>query len=69
MTKKDYALVAKCIKRMIEDNKNGEVSQYQYWLRVILGHLVGKLVSEFQIDNPKFNKDKFIKACGLKETK
>ncbi len=66
MTKKDYALVAKCVKAQINEGLPYE----EYRLHLIpIRKLVGKLVSEFQIDNPKFDKDKFIKACGLKEGK
>ena len=65
MTKKDYALVAKCVSAML-DKYPVDTHRLQ---RIAVYNLVGKLVSEFQLDNPKFNKDKFIKACGLKEGK
>ena len=69
MTKKDYALVAKCIKAMIDGCNKMAYQDERYLSKEPYRKLVGKLVSEFQLDNPKFDKDKFIKACGLKEGK
>ena len=59
MTKKDYELTARGIFRLYS------VSSVD--MRHAIKQVVGHLVSEYKNDNPKFNKDKFIKACGIKE--
>ena len=59
MTRKDYELIAKAIKRSVEGvpSKKGDM--------VLIRHTVNCIAEEMSIDNPKFNKEKFLAACGL----
>lgn len=54
MTKKDYILLAKVIKETLENNPE--------YYRITLHHLVNNLATEFNQDNPMFNKSKFHQA-------
>lgn len=60
MTKKDYELIARCIKGTLnsypEANKPMEM-------------LTAYLSSEFEVDNPKFDRNKFLIACGIETYK
>lgn len=54
MTKKDYELIASVILKT--DNEYDSIHK-----------LVISLINVFQKDNPKFDSDKFLTACGLNE--
>ena len=58
MTKKDYELIAKAIKNATADliiSANTETTDNIVW----------GLALELEKENPKFNRNKFVKACGL----
>jgi hypothetical protein len=58
MTRKDYEAIAERIARSVD--------KYQYDEgKNIIAELVEDLVEIFQDENPNFNADKFVKACGL----
>ena len=63
MTKKDYDLIATSIWRAgyITD-KNAFRQKAKEDIRRLIAI---NLASSLQNDNPKFNKDKFMQACGL----
>lgn len=63
MTRKDYEKMAKEIRRQVARNyyKTPECVYAMETLR----DLVLNLGVEFLDDNPRFNADKFYKACGL----
>lgn len=50
MTKKDYIIIAKAIE---QSKAKG------------LGYLVALLPEMLLLDNPRFDKNRFIKACGF----
>lgn len=56
MTKKDYELVARCIK--------GTLKSYPEAINP-LTMLVAYFASSVEVKNPKFKRDKFLEACGL----
>jgi hypothetical protein len=58
MTKKDYILLARVFKM------NYEILQQQGH-KMMLWLIVKDLCKELQHDNPRFDQDKFIKACGM----
>ena len=62
MTKKDYELIAKEIKAQINLTYQEEETQ-------ILVDLANSLAIRFIEENPRFNRDKFIEVCGIKEWK
>ena len=49
MTKKDYIRIAECIKK----HRNGNI------------RLMVEFCKVFKTDNPRFDKDRFLKACGM----
>jgi hypothetical protein len=63
MTKKDYILIAKVLKEarklpiMIYETDKPQVNHDDL--------LATLLVTELRKDNPKFNEEKFLTACGL----
>lgn len=67
MTKKDYELIAGCIARtrMVNELEGNSVKRQvrQACLRLVTIDLTATLAEE----NPLFNKQKFIKACGLED--
>lgn len=56
MTKKDYVLIAKVLADSIF-----------YEDRDTLNDVAYNLACEFEKDNPKFDKGRFLKASGVKE--
>lgn len=58
MTKKDYELIASQI------NGSRFYRNEQY---IVTEFLVNRLANVFKADNPKFDRDKFLEACGIKE--
>ena len=59
MTRKDYVLIADTIKtaRKVELT-NGTVL-------VSVAHLANTLATELEIDNPRFDRARFLDACGV----
>jgi hypothetical protein len=62
MTRKDYELIAEVIKtaRKVE---TGEA------VLVSVEHLANTLATELEIENPRFNRARFLSACGVKVAK
>ena len=63
MTRKDYQLIAESIHRsgMIEDKNKIRQQGAENMRRLIACDLIGSL----KHDNPNFNEDKFLQACGI----
>jgi hypothetical protein len=59
MTRKDYQLIADVIKttRKVEQGETVLVS---------VAHLVNTLATDLKIDNPRFDRARFLVACGVK---
>ena len=59
MTRKDYILIADAIAtaRKVEQGDTVLVS---------VAHLANTLAKELEIDNPRFNRETFLTACGVK---
>ncbi len=62
MTKKDYILVAKAIKNHYETWAN-YYSDYEP--NVKLGYLVQDLANTLARDNSRFDRQRFLTACGI----
>ena len=58
MTKKDYVLIARVIKDANDGMKNGIITEP---VDFIASHLCEIL----EADNPRFNREQFLSACGL----
>ncbi len=62
MTKKDYILIAKVISEFLDDGENENFSG------LYGGHEIAlRLSVEMKRQNPRFNKEKFLLACGLNQ--
>jgi hypothetical protein len=58
MTRKDYKAIAKCIKEELEACENeGEMDT--------LGRVAKSLCGVFREDNGRFDRERFLIACGL----
>jgi hypothetical protein len=55
MTRKDYLLIANVLKNANEDN-------YDYALTPLIKWFADDLAT----DNPRFNRETFLSACGVK---
>ena len=60
MTKKDYIIIAQAIKNY---NFSG-ISSYQIKIKHSHG-IIKEIIKVLEADNPKFDAQKFEKACGL----
>lgn len=60
-TRKHY----KAIAEIIEDTTNEEVSTGVTYPKIDKRSLVFKLADYFEQDNPRFDRDKFMAACGI----
>lgn len=62
MTKKNYTLIAKAIKR-----NTAPIDKQFDDLSIVGGCLIDDLCQDFKEDNPSFDEKRFKKACGVKE--
>lgn len=69
MTKKDYEVIAYVINERIE---NAKLSLHFGYSDEDISHalntlsdLADMMAYEFSLDNSKFDRDKFLKACGV----
>jgi phosphoheptose isomerase len=60
MTRKDYVLLADTIKNARKVVIVGEGTTL-----VSVEHLANTLATELEIDNPRFNRHRFLVACGV----
>ena len=58
MTRKDYELIAKALRQEIDNTCPCNDCH-------VKRRMVKSLATVLKEDNPRFNPDKFIKACGL----
>ena len=65
MTKKDYIEIARLIKFRVEYNKTFEDSEFKSGCLDELTKISKSLSIIFQSDNPRFNREKFLTACGV----
>lgn len=64
VTKKDFEAVA----NIIEDNAteiDGDCLAFSHYIIIPRNTLIMELADYFAEQNPNFNREKFIKACGL----
>ena len=60
MTKKDYELIARVIKQYLDNGDNDQLDGIGG-----ADKLVRMLTEALQKENTRFDKQKFLKACGL----
>jgi len=62
MTKRDYLVIARSIKNYMSVHK---YITSHYTVSGNITSFVHFLCDDLEADNPKFDREKFIKACGL----
>ena len=60
MTRKDYVLIARTLEQNRKDFNEGEDGL------MLLNILAYQLSNSFEEDNPRFDRDRFLTACGVK---
>lgn len=65
MTAKHFKDIAKIIRKPVQEIDNEFSYENQELPRVILIQLACDLADYFKGENPRFDKDKFMKACGI----
>lgn len=67
MTRKDYELIAGVIKRETHSHIHYTTEQRHLLDRrlAILHDTASQLARMFAHDNPRFDRDRFLKACGV----
>lgn len=60
MTRKDYVLIAEVFKANREDFIEGEDGY------AVIGIMAHQIANALQADNPRFDRARFLDACGVK---
>lgn len=64
MTKKDYAAIAAIFAR-IDCNPENDSDLYDAGHTTAMRCMALELCTVFKRDNPRFDRDRFLKACGI----
>lgn len=67
MTHKDYELIVKALKTAADRIRICEPEDAQKDLLDGIGYAADYLVDSLASDNPRFDRTKFLKACGIAE--
>jgi hypothetical protein len=59
MSKKDYVAIAKAVSRTVADDPDHRAK------RVCLEALANRLAFDMALDNPRFDRERFLTACGV----
>jgi hypothetical protein len=66
MSKKDYEVVARIIRSNVEPiQKDGNNDPLLVAAENVLDRIARQLAEAFKADNPHFNHEKFLLACGV----
>ena len=65
MSRKDYVSAAVIIKEQWDYSRTLEKSQGEA-VRAVLDSVASNLATMFRIDNERFDRDRFLTACGIK---
>ena len=65
MTKKDFKAIADVIKYHIDSNSDDPQFSIDRNCKLTLESLAQDLAVVFASDNPRFDQDRFLEACGL----
>lgn len=66
MTRKDYEKFA-AIFRQIDMDPETDTDMYDRGHTEAMHYFAGSLCSIFAADNPRFDRSRFLKACGIEE--
>ena len=64
MTRKDYILIANSIHQAMEDAKRHDSSSHVQAAKASINMLAEHIAIDLKRDNPAFNRDRFLNACG-----
>ena len=65
MTRKDYKIIAECIRKSLENLGHLENVEIQNHYARATARIVYQLQKGLEQENPRFNGDTFYEACGL----
>jgi len=65
MTRKDYQAIAEAIAKVRADRRAPNGGMLPQEVRHVIEEIEDALVKVFENDNPRFNRDRFLGACGL----
>lgn len=65
MTRKDYVLIAAAFKQELEDRPVDEAGIYEPIALAAMRATAGRLARMLESDNPRFDRERFLKACGF----
>lgn len=65
MTKKDYAQFAAMLGVYLRDAEYIETPAFKSGFLTATGNIIESVANIFASDNPRFNKESFLKACGI----
>jgi hypothetical protein len=68
MTRKDYELIARTLKAYADADaltRQGTATKAEQMMHYRLKGIADSLSYSLQQDNPRFNRETFLKACGL----
>lgn len=63
MTRKDYVAMAEAIRKMNGTHYTGNIEPWQY--RAVKADMVDVIADTFKADNGRFDRDRFVRACGF----
>jgi hypothetical protein len=69
MSKKDYELIARALKDSKPQSKlNANYQDNVYFERMVVWEsVINKVAAEMENENPRFNRAKFLQACGYND--
>lgn len=67
MTKKDYQLIATTFRSEYEMHKSNAGPVYGQEALKALRDIAGRFANQFALNNPNFDRARFLKACGVSE--
>jgi hypothetical protein len=76
MTRKDYELIAKAVnlyfnylEKMMNNGLNNHLEQDNKLRLQGAGSVILRIANALEIENPRFNRARFLSACGVKAGK
>lgn len=65
MTRKDYELIASVIKKYVRAYEELEDGKEQNFKLQACGGIMSEMARELEALNPRFNRERFVEACGF----
>lgn len=65
MTRKQYKAIAEVLKGAKDYADQSKVVEERVFVSATVAGITDNLATVFKLDNPKFDRDKFLTACGF----